>query len=521
MKKIIISIVLTTLLLISCQKKVIPNLSFFNSSFNIDVVNEPTGPIIEIFESITSPILIVRRNSTESTADYGVVIPTFIKDQCLFFPLGKINASPNSGAAELFQYSLVKMLGGVHINNATRLGSWTLNNAISQYGSAYRSSTSINGYAQFKTTGPCTAIGVYDVATGSASGFCKVLIDNDPTLANRLPTAQQFVNNGTLASTCLTTNGGLLNPTDRLLYGKNPGSSAILPIHTDLSYFTTSRRLIIADNLPLDTHIVRFIITPYSAINNSTKTVRLTGIWFNDTSINITKPGVSFEPISIPELSSTNSDNNFAFSYIPQGFNVNQAEWLGHAGSQFKASTSMYKDGTPLLSVPQGNYTNLCNEFKFNITGYCKHTAIGKVATYTQSYTFTAKDGVKVNTIFVWNYPGTVTGYLPQLAVNEPINVATAWEANQNYILTNDDESYKYNQDATSGYIWNPTTNWAILCAIGDTSNLLIQDRTGGIINKLYFRRYNQTPVNPNDTIQVEAVYKFKKFDNANIDLSK
>ena len=520
MKKLIISL-LTLVLIVSCQKTVTPNLSFFGSSFNIESINEPDGPIIDIFESVTSPILIVRRNSTESTADYGVVIPTSITTQALFFPLGKINATANSGAAEFFQYSLVNILGGVHINNATRLGSWTTNTAITQYGSSYRSSTSINGYAQFKTTGPCTTIGVYDVATSSASGFLKVLIDNDPTLANMLPTAQQFVNNGTLSSSCLNTNGGQLAPTDRLLYGRSPCSNAILPIHSDLSYFTTSRRLIIANNLSLDTHIVRFIITPYSAINSSVKTVRLTGIWFNDTSINITKPGVSFEPLFTSNLSSTNSDNNFAFSFVPQGLNVNQAEWLGHSGSQFKSTTTMYKDGYLLSSVPQGNYTNLCNEFKFNITGYCKHSLIGKVATYNQSYTFTAKDGVKINTVYVWNYPGTATGYLPQLAVNEPINKATAWEATQNYILNNDDESYKYNQNASSGYIWNPTTNWAMLCAIGDTCNLFIQDRSGGIINKLYFRRYNQSIVNSNDTLQVEAVYKFKKFINADLELSK
>jgi hypothetical protein len=521
MKKSYTILLLTLLLIVSCQKTVIPNLSFFNSSFNIESINEPSGPIIDIFESITSPILIVRRNATESTADYGVVIPTSVKTQALFFPLGKINASANSGAAEIFQYGLVNILGGVHINNATRLGAWAVNTAVTQYGSSYRTSASINGYAQFKTTGPCTAIGVYDVATSSVSGFLKVLIDNNATLANMLPTAQQFVNNGTLSSSCLTTNGGLLAPTDRLLYGKSPGSNAILPIHSDLSYFTSSRRLIIANNLPLDTHIVRFIITPYSAINNSTKTVRLTGIWFNDSSINITKPGVSFEPISNSNLMSTNSDNNFAFSFIPQGLSVTQAEWLGHSGSQFKSTTSMYKDGYLLTSVPQGNYTHLCNEFKFNITGYCKHSLIGKVSTYSQSYTFTAKDGVKINTVYVWGYPGTATGYLPQLAVNEPVNKATAWEANQNYILNNDDESYKYNQNATAGYIWNPLTSWGILCAIGDTTNLLIQDRSGGIINKLYFRRYNQSIVNINDTIKVESVYKFKKFTNADLELSK
>lgn len=521
MKKLYITSLILVLLILSCQKKVIPNLSFFNNPINIQSINEPNGPIINIFESVSSKVLIVRRNTTETLADYGILIPTNNKTQALFFPLGKINATSNSGAAEIFQYSLVNILSGIHINNATRLGSWTLNSANTQYGSAYRSSTSINGYAQFKTTGPCTTIGVYDVATSSASGFLKVLIDNNSSLANMLPTAQDFINNGTLSSSSLIANGGVLHPTDRLLYGKNPGSNSILPVHSDLNYFTSSRRLIIANNLPLDTHVVKFIITPYSAINNSTKTVRLTGIWFNDTSVNITKPGVSFEPITNPELISTNSDNNFAFSFVPQGFNVNQAEWLGHSGSQFKTSTSMYKDGNLLLNVPQGDYTNLCNEFKFNIIGYCKHSAIGKVAYYTQSYTFTAKDGVKVNTTFVWSYPGTATGYLPQLSVNEPVNVATAWEANQNYILTNDDESYEYNQNATSGYIWNPITNWAILCAIGDTCNLLIQDRSGGIINKLYFRRYNQTPVYPNDTIQVEAVYKFKKFDNANLELSK
>ena len=151
MKKIIISL-LTLVLIVSCQKTVTPNLSFFGSSFNIESINEPDGPIIDIFESVTSPILIVRRNSTESTADYGVVIPTSITTQALFFPLGKINATANSGAAEFFQYSLVNILGGVHINNATRLGSWTTNTAITQYGSSYRSSSSINGYAQFKTT---------------------------------------------------------------------------------------------------------------------------------------------------------------------------------------------------------------------------------------------------------------------------------------------------------------------------------------------------------------------------------
>ena len=519
MKKIIY--LLPLILIMACQKVQQPNLNKLGFFTRYSNLNEITGPVITTFESNVNKVLIVRRNATESSADYGVIVPTNEKPYALFFPFGKPNATVNSGACEISTYTLIKILGGVHINNAIRSGSWTSNAGATLYGGSYRTSSSINGYAQFTTSDSCSRIGVYDIATTSASGFMKVTIDNDPTLANHIPTAQQFVNAGTLSASCLIANGGLLNPTDRLLYNKNPGTSAIIPSHSDNTYYTTSRRLNLASGLTPGIHTVRFTILPYSAVGSSVLTVRLNGIWFENPNVNITNTGVGFEPLTNPQLTSTGSDNNFAFSFTPLNLLVSQAEWMGHAGSQFKSQTMMYKNNVLLSAVPQGNYTHLTDEFKLTVIGYCKHSLIGKVADYTQDFIFSAKDGVYINTIFKWVYPGTATGYLPQLAVNEPINKATAWEATQNYLLTNNDESYKYNQDATSGYIWNPTSNWAMLCAIADTANLLIQDRSGGIINKLYFRRYNQTPINIGDSIKCTALYRFKKLNNADFELSK
>lgn len=462
-------------------------------------------------------VVVLRRGLSDEGAFYHVLMGLGTK--ALHFPIGSfLHFTPDSAAPEINNYTLVGLVGGVHISNMTKGGLW-LNFPSAGYGGSYERTSTAGAYAEYPTPDGVTEIGCWDLANVQAA-VALVVIDGDPTLASELPTAQDLVNAGRLDSSVLVTNGGTLNPTDRILDAANPTSVV------NAGFIDPSRKIRFASNLPPGQHTVRVTHTGYRPIGGTSDHIRLSGFWFDDPAVRVTDIPTAMPTLIEPDpIILSDSDINFAFNYKPSGGSI--TEWMGHSDTQFTVSAELYVDDVLVSPILAADPYKSGNKAELRVSGYCRHPdSAEKVAEYSQSFIFDPKRGVKIMHDFTWLVPGTATGYMPQLSVNNTLTKASLLDANEDYDLTADDGS-AYGQVPTSAaYFWTPGGKWAILCCVPSYANnpvgkVWIQDRSGGGLNKAYFERYYGSTINVGDRIQLQAIYRFKEFDDADAALAR
>jgi hypothetical protein len=504
-------------LLLGCQKLDI-NPSVHRFGLFTPTINETITQ--DLFSNADDSLVLVRRNSTESNAEYAFILG--FDTTGIIFPLGKLNATNGSGAPELGQvYYQNRILGGIFSKYSTRSGSWSFVVDNSKYSQGYYN-TVLPGASISFTTDSCTRIGLYDLSV-SSSGLMLVSIDSNTNLANHLPTAQQFVNAGVFSPSVLSTNGGTLNPNDRVFYQKSPAGTTNIPLNSNGmdSYYTQSRRLNIASGLPNTQHVIKFTNTGYSPIGSTSKQFRISGIWFNSNNISINDSMIGFESLNSPDIFCNGSDNNFAFQYKP--LTSSAYDWLGHTGTQFKTNSTIIKvDNNIISSLPMG-VMKKCKELHLTFYGNCKHLPTNSTAlTYNQVLKITSANGVESTINGKWLVSGIISsGYIPQLGVNDPIYRATATEANQTWDMNLENDQNRFVQIGSEAYMWNPTSNWAIYLFNNDSSTILLNDRSTGFMNKIYFREYFNDTVTTGDIISCYSNYRFKKFLDAELLLAK
>ena len=112
---------------------------------------------------------------------------------------------------------------------AVTAGTWVALTDSRAYGGDYRYSKTANDTLTFTTPANTNIVGARHCSLTNG-GVAKVAIDGDLTRATLLPTAQDLVTAGTLASTVLIANGGTLAPTDRILnnYGANNWDNKVI-----------------------------------------------------------------------------------------------------------------------------------------------------------------------------------------------------------------------------------------------------------------------------------------------------
>lgn len=108
-----------------------------------------------------------------------------------------------------------------------------------------------------------TSLGVR-VTRNTSSGLFRVSINGSNTAANLLPTAQEKVTSGEYPNTILTSNGGILNPTDRVLDCYSPSTIWDDPIA-------------IADGLSSAAHTVLLTVTGTTRIGGISNRAYVTG----------------------------------------------------------------------------------------------------------------------------------------------------------------------------------------------------------------------------------------------------
>ncbi|MBL7765772.1 MAG: hypothetical protein JNJ58_06755 [Chitinophagaceae bacterium] len=422
------------------------------------------------------------------------------KGYAIAFSVGNLQSNAGAPSPELIRYDLLRILGGQKAAQAIRKGLWSRVSSTGYCGEALLTSD-VKSSITFTTGNHATRIGLYDMPDNT----CPVMvveIDGDKTKANHLPTAAELVQQGVIPASALSTNGGTLNVTDRILNRRTPQDVVTMD-----AYYGSSRRILLADQLTSTTHKITFYHTPYITPGTMTGTNTLGGIWYDDSTMTIGHfPIAQFEPVDEGISLQTLSDINFAFSYTPSGDSVKT--WLGHTNTQFLNSLSLNIDGVPVTIKDLGPST-ICNRAVLSVNGYCMASG-QEVLTYTQSMEFTAEAGVETTYSFLWKKQGFIgSGYLPQLSVNNAVN--TGLMNGISYLLTADDGK-SYTDSTKEVSIINPLTHWKITCSSpSHTGKVFFEDRTGGTMNKIYFVKYFQDTVKVNDAFTTKVQYQFQK----------
>ncbi|MEZ5045918.1 MAG: hypothetical protein R2831_02895 [Chitinophagaceae bacterium] len=487
MKKIMLFI-FVPLLFFSCQKSnstLFPNL--------LPQINQ----IIE--DNYTkSPIIVLKKNI--STMPYYAIAYQY-QNYAILFHLGYLENSSGSQSPELISYTVLNILGGKAASTSTQNGKWnaTYDNKI--YAGKYYTTTDVGATMKFTTSNDCSKIGIYDKINTSAY-YAVVDIDGNKNLANKLPTAQELINQNMLPATCLTNNGGTLNPTDRIYRQHAPDS-----IITVDELFGKTRRVLLADNLSPGTHSITFKTLPYSNTMGNSQFL-IAGIWYNDSTQRIGHyPNAQFEPNQDGVSMEVASDINFAFSFTPSGFSANT--WVGHASSQYLNNLTLYVNNNPV------NFLNIdeflkCNQAKLLINSTCKANNT-PVSEYTQEINWVPEVGLQIHYDYTWTHAGFVSaGYIPQLSVNNDMNEG---EINGITYTLDGDQGASYSDFSTSAIVRNTTSHWKITSSSPSfTKKISLQDRNGGSMNKIYFVYYLNDSVQANDQIHCDVNYTFEKY---------
>jgi hypothetical protein len=461
--------------------------------------NNPEGHVVVFRTGVSIP-------------DYSVLMDQ--GDYIMYFPLGDVQV--DTEAPEFGDFTLAELMGGAYHTDFTKNGSWSTFSSPG-YGETYTRTAQSGAYCEYTTPDGVTEIGVWDLP-GVEAGLALVEIDGDKTLANALPTVQDLINSSRLADTALIANGGTLNPTDRILDAASPTS-----IVTAGFLDRIARRVRIADNLTAGSHIVKITNSGYRPTGGASDNIRLYGLWFDDPTVTLADlPTAKPSAVTTSPISSSTSDNNFAFSYTPTGGST--AEWLGHSGTQFTTTAEVYVDD---VLVSPFTESLLGSSVEFRVTAYCRHSeSVDDVAEYTQRVIFNASEGVTIHHEFTWLVAGTVTGYIPQISVNDALSKGSLLEASQDYDLSAGDATYYGNIPASAAYLWTPGGNWATMACVKSYESapvgiVRLEDRSGNASNKIYFQRYDASAVAANNAITLTAIYRFKYFDDADAELAR
>lgn len=366
---------------------------------------------------------------------------------------------------------------------------WVVQNDANHYGGSVNRSLTTGNYIEFAAPATTTRVGVVCLKT-SNGGFTLVSIDTDNTLATSLPTAQQLVDAGTMAATCLVAGGGTLNPTDRIL-----DNYAVVQ--------TYRQRVLVADALTAGEHTIRFTVTGYKRAAAANAGFYLDGILYGSADTTIASSGVV--PVLLRAIKTGGAVWEYALCYQPEGATYTDFLGNGH-GWDFQAAITPYVDGVEqTLSTFQTVSGSLVRVVR---TSVLRHPNIDAGATdcgnVTVEYLMQAPTGLDVNVDIDWLVAGKMgAAYVGMLSCDNDFDKGSNIGLTVDETLTDDDDSVNCNAKSEAAWMWDADANYGalfqsknLLEAVNNwaqtpTSWLWIQDYSTGNpkSNKIYLTR--------------------------------
>ena len=379
--------------------------------------------------------------------------------------LHQVTSTPGSYALHQIAclYSATAMLSVADGDaSIARSGTWSSSTAnANAYNGAYRQTSTTGDYVEFTTPASTVRVGLRAVHTSNA-GISKVTVNGDATLATLLPTAQDLVNQGALASSALVANGGTLSPTDRVL-------DQYRITNNNVRFDTVTG---IVDGLSPGSHTVRLTNTGYKNASSSDDRLYMAGFTYGTltTTIGTTNAEVvPFEYLTPPYDSG--SAFEFAHELVPSSGSYT---WIGSGhGYETQDSVAVYVDGQTRTMSAGDDIQGVTAELVR--TSHLRHPDYGggssNLADVTTVYRMSSA-GLHISWEATWLASATVRASYPAM---QPLSAVTFTKASvaaddvtSDYSLTAHDGSYLIKKRSDAGYLWQPSGRWAALLMIRD-----------------------------------------------------
>lgn len=344
------------------------------------------------------------------------------------------------------------------------------------FGGSYRF-TSVAGSASW-TSPAAPAVGVRHVATTNG-GYAKATLNGSTTAATALPTAQQEVDAGRLASTALIANGGTLDPADRLLDNYRAGG-------TDWDKVT-----MLAYDLAETAHTILLEWTGYAHPNATSQRVYVSGF------VTGPDPSPTADLIPTDQIHWPFSAWEYAHDFTPTG--GTERHFIGTIhGNETQVSLSFEVDGVdPALLDGERAWGSSVVVVRESTLQHPE--AVGNVANVTTTYTMDS-EGLRVRCVTNWLQSGEVRGAYVMMPVNASLDRCTIAGLSSVTGSTGGDV-YLGNAKSQTVVCWQQAGTFAAGVRLNNTLEAMagwrnsaprfacLHDRGGGQINKVYMSR--------------------------------
>lgn len=438
---------------------------------------------------------------------------------------GQAWAAPPPGGFNLHQlhkhrYGIPMLSVNQEDASVVRSGTWsTLQTAVAgTFGGNYRhNNNNASTYVEYTSPANTIALGLHKMRINNG-GYGLVTIDGDATRANRLPTAQQEVDAGRLASSALVANGGTLNPTDRVIEFYNSSTIANTPT-------------VVADGLTAGVHTLRVTHTGYKRAASSAARIYDDG--YSYALASTTPATASASVFAVGELSTTDSSWNMAIDYKPDagGSSVFCGEVHGYEDQQ---SMTIAIDGAA-STLTDGQVAD-ATSIVIDRVSHLKHPDSGATvhAICTGQWRFTAR-GMEVTKEIAWQDACTVQSSYAAMfpCAGALFDKGAVIGAGDLDLSISDDAqmgkkpsplAYLWDTDGEIGvYLYSPNAGQATNDWLHSASNYLsIQRRSTSDVRKVYLSRVNPPggteAVGGGTTWRSTARWGIKRFPNNGAD---
>ena len=357
------------------------------------------------------------------------------------------------------------------------------------YGGGFRYTTTAGEHVAWTTPAGVVHV-VASVVANINGGYGLVEIDGSKTAATSLPTAQDEVTAGRLASTALVANGGTLNPTDRVLNFYSAGS-------------LWDDRRVLATGLTAGSHTVRITCTGYK--QGAASAARIFSSGFGSAPYATVGSPTTTTHVVMPGRTGTPQAMS-AYEYAVNFAGASGNEYVGTVhGYDELLTVQAWVDGQQVDTATPATTTG-SEVLIVRTSALTSPHMTGKVADVTCRYRLT-RDGLEVSTRIVLAQDATIrAGYLAMLPTAEPMSVGHIVGTGRDLSLTagTGGAAKGFRAKGYAAYTRNPTTGLTALMHLPDLTGVnewaasgnidglvFIEDRAGNSINKIYATRWS------------------------------
>ncbi|MCZ7376544.1 hypothetical protein [Micromonospora sp. WMMC250] len=480
-----------------------------------DQVGPYTGSWITSFVSPTAGY-----GSRSTTGSISTTSLALVDGKLTSASVGRRMTIAGAGAGGVDLDTNIVAVGGPNTCTVSPAASTQVSSAQVTLWPSHRWSSTAGSTVTWTSPSGTTDVGIVVVLLTNG-GLAKVAVDGDPTRATLLPTAQQVVDAGTYAASILTTNGGTLQPTDRVLNCYLNGSNY-------------SESKLLATGLASGVHTVTVTATGYAPIvAGSANRTYVTGFAASQPGlVTPATPGALI--LTTSRVLTQQSALEAVYWWVPPGHPT--GDFVGRLhGHEIQLSLTFALDGAP-TTIPVGGVVTVPPGSRMVITQTTElrhpHVNAGatKIGDATIVYTLDGEGMTTDTTVTSLITAQLVSGYAAMLPLDPHYDRYTSSGLRGPVTSTSADDTQKGPARAWIGALWTSADRYAMSLELlypGESTNywarsapghMYVQDRSpsGGLrVNKIYASRIGSPataePITPGVVLRGGAVYRFRR----------